>query len=327
MPVSQKMPATHRTEDPGEDVVLMTDDLDDPPHLPDEDGFADDDPTLFDEWEEHDEIPGSVPLPGDAARTSSRVTYKNKTFTPIFRDALKEMDRLLPDVPVRITQGGFNGTKVAASAGTHSGDAVDISVRGLSKAQVAAIISTARKVGIAAWFRTTGTAKWGTRAHGFKSYHIHGVPNRWGSPSTDAAAQATSYRQGKDGLKGKGADLGPGHVSTYRTQTWATYLASKAPTPVVTDDPNLPALIPEDGIYGPVTIKRVQRQVRVPQVGIFGPVTKSAFRTWLRFDPGTVIDTRVIKALQGRVGVGRDGDWGPVTTTGLQRFLNQNRTH
>ncbi len=312
------------------EVVIETDDLDDPPDLGEEiPDAADDDPALFDDWWEHDEDPtDDAEGDEDNARTG-RVTYKGKSFSPTFRDALRELDRLLPDVPVHISQGGFNGSNVAASAGTHAGDAVDISVRGLSEAQVAAIISTARKVGIATWFRTTGKAKWGTRAQDFKSYHIHGVPNKWGSPSSGAAKQADSYRQGKDGLKRQLADRGPGHVSSYRKQTWTTYLATKDTDPISiqVDDPTLPARIPEDGDFGPVTVKRLQRQVRVTQDGDFGNVTKSAFRTWLRFDRGTTIDARVVKALQGRVGVGRDGDWGSVTTTGLQRFLNHNRTH
>lgn len=308
-------------------VVIDTDDLDDPPEFDDQ---ADDDSSVFDGWaEDHgDREDDDGDDSGDSARRG-HVTYRGKKFSPSFRDALKELEILLPDVPVHITQGGFNGTNVAASAGTHAGDAVDLSVRGLTEAQVAAIISTARRVGIAAWFRTTDTPKWGTRAQGFKSYHIHGVPNKWGSASSGASKQADSYRTGKDGLKRQLADRGPGHVSAYRKQTWATYRASSnaSSDSVQVDDANLPPLIPEDGDFGPVTIKRVQRQVRVIQDGDFGPVTTSAFRTWLRFDPGTRIDSRVVKTLQGRVGVRRDGDWGPVTTKGLQRFLNRNRTH
>ena len=169
------------------------------------------------------------------------VWYKGGKFSPAFRDMLVELDRLTPDVPIVITQGGFNGLTVSASAGTHAGDAVDISVRGLTQAQVTKLISTARQLGLAASFRTTRVGKWGTRAQGFSSYHVHGIPNGWGAPSaaarrqvayTDANGVKRGYRYGRDGLASNGADLGPGHTGAFRLRTWAGYLAAKnAPKP------------------------------------------------------------------------------------------------
>lgn len=165
------------------------------------------------------------------------VWHKGGKFSPEFRDALVELDRLTPDVPLVVTQGGFNGTAVSASAGTHAGDAVDFSVRGLTREQVAKAIEAGRKVGIFLSFRTTKTGKWGVRAHGFGSYHLHGVPNGWGAPSagarrqiayTDSRGVKRGYRNGRDGLASNGPDVGPGHVGTYRTRTWAGYKAAKA---------------------------------------------------------------------------------------------------
>lgn len=173
------------------------------------------------------------------------VWYKGGKFSPAFRDMLVELDRRTPDVPIVITQGGFN-LSVSASAGTHAGDAVDISVRGLTQAQVTKLITVARELGLAASFRTTSVGKWGTRAQGFSSYHVHGIPNGWGAPSaaakrqvayTDAAGVKRGYRYGRDGLKSNGVDAGPGHTGNFRTRTWGGYLAAKnAPAPA----PGLP---------------------------------------------------------------------------------------
>lgn len=118
-----------------------------------------------------------------------------------------------------ITQGGHNAGAVAASAGTHDGDAVDFSTRGLTRKQVETMIEALRWAGFAAWFRTTNVAKWGTRPQGFGDEHVHAVPNGWGSPSAGAINQAAAYRAGRDGLARHLADIGPGHVSTWRNQT------------------------------------------------------------------------------------------------------------
>ena len=167
--------------------------------------------------------------------------YEGRRFSPEMWAAVSEWRRLAraEGIGFRITQGGFNNGGVAASAGTHDGDAIDLSVSGLTQAQVARLITLGRMVGIAAYFRTTKVAKWGTRAHGFGAYHIHGVPNGWGHPSRGARDQALAYRRGRDGLRQNGPDTGPGHVSTYRTRTWADYQKLAAPKPKPT--PGLPS--------------------------------------------------------------------------------------
>lgn len=137
-----------------------------------------------------------------------------------------------------ITQGGFNGTRVAASAGTHAGDALDLSVRGLSESQVSKMIEAMRWAGFAAWFRTTSVAKWGTRAQGFSGYHVHAVPNGWGQPSAGARRQADAYRAGRDGLARNLADIGPGHTDAYRTKTWPETLDTRTPIERLLDTMN-----------------------------------------------------------------------------------------
>lgn len=136
----------------------------------------------------------------------------------------------------RMTQGGFNAGGVAASAGTHDGDAGDWSIfedhgRMMTRAKIATMIEALRWAGIAASLRTNGQL-YGVRAQGFKVPHVHGIPNGWGLPSAGAIKQAIKYRQGRDGLNYNGIDKGPGHTSLYR-QRRAPQPAPPKPKPVV----------------------------------------------------------------------------------------------
>lgn len=155
------------------------------------------------------------------------VHWRGHRFSAPMRDALEEWRRLATAeaIPFTITQGGWNAGRVAASAGTHDGDAVDLSVRGMTRSQCARLIELGRMIGIACWLRTSSHL-WGVPAQGFTVAHIHGVPNGWGSPSAGARQQAAAYRAGRDGLARNGPDRGPGHTSSYRTRTWTHYAAS-----------------------------------------------------------------------------------------------------
>ena len=240
-----------------------------------------------------------------------------------------------------MTQGGFNKGGVTASGVTHDGDAVDWSVRGMTKAEVAKLIESMRWAGIATWYRTTRVAKWGVRAQGFSAYHVHGVPNGWGSPSAGARRQAADYRAGLDGLARRGPDAGgPGHTSAYRNRLTPmrpkttpiaplpTAPAPKDPVPRVnTAKPWKTLLV--DGVLGPATLTRLQAEMRVATTGKLDHWTIRAIKIWLgglAADDGTGI-LRVIdvQRLQARVGVTRDGKWGPATTRALQTWLNNNK--
>lgn len=146
------------------------------------------------------------------------IWFRGKRMTPAFRDAILAAEGRA-GFTFTITQGGFNAGGVAASAGTHDGDAADFSVRGLAEARIAATIEALRWAGIAAWLRTTNTSLHGVRPQGFGSAHIHAVPNGWGAPSRGARDQAVAYRRGRDGLARNLADIGPGHTSAWRNRT------------------------------------------------------------------------------------------------------------
>lgn len=147
------------------------------------------------------------------------IWFRGHRMTTAVRDAILAAEQRAGFTFI-ITQGGFNRGGVLASAGTHDGDAADFRTWHLTQAQVAKMISSLRWAGFAAWYRTTSTAHYGVRPHGFAHRHVHAVPNGWGSPSSGAVAQAIAYRRGFDGLRAMGTDKGgPGHVSTWYQRT------------------------------------------------------------------------------------------------------------
>lgn len=184
---------------------------------------------------------------------ASYIWFRGRRMTPAVKGALLAAEKRAGR-QFTITQGGFNGTAVAASAGTHAGDALDFSVRNLSYTTVSKMIDSLRWAGFAAWFRTTRYAKWGTRAQGFGSYHVHAVPNGWGRPSYGARQQAVAYRNGRDGLARNLADLGPGHTGAYRKQTWPRTTASI--TTASTTTAARPGL-PESGVDDRTPLERL----------------------------------------------------------------------
>ena len=154
-------------------------------------------------------------------------TYKGRKFTNIMLDCVRSWEHacVAEGIPFIMVQGGWNPGGVAASAGSHDKDGGDLRSRTMNLAQATRCIELGRERGMCVWFRTNG-AKWGVRAQGFKGgEHIHFVPNKWGTPSGVADRQAAQYRKGTDGLVGARPDVGPGHVSTYRTRTWPDFVA------------------------------------------------------------------------------------------------------
>ena len=282
-----------------------------------------------------------------ALATTGYVWWRGGKFSPGFRDSLVDVDEEVPGFV--LTQGGYS-TAVAASGGTHGMDAADFSVRGKTLAQVTAFILAHRKRGNFASFRTTSVSKWGVRAQGFSSYHVHVVPNGWAMASLAARRQIAyivngvkrGYRYGRDGLSSNGPDVGPGHTGAYRTRTWPGYLATKtAGLPASGSVGTIPRVyhpkpwpaITEDGKLGAQTLRRLQQQLSVATTGRLDHFTIRAMKVWLGLpDDGVgILYPSAIRALQKRTGAYVDGIWKPTddtvspTTRALQRYLNGHR--
>lgn len=79
----------------------------------------------------------------------------------------------------------------------------------------------------------------------------------------------------------------------------------------------------EDGDMGPATTKALELYVGRPADGSLDRMDIRAVQTWLSRSRTGILSKDDVKALQRRVSAVVDGDWGPNTTFGLQRFLNK----
>jgi hypothetical protein len=164
-------------------------------------------------------------------------------------------------------QGSYNGTNVAASAGTHArAGVVDIrTVPMRSRSQKLAAVRALRLVGFAAWIRPYVEGVWGE--------HIHAVAIGCPDLAPSAARQVTAYYQGRDGLRGNRpdphADLG------VKPTSWDEY---RKPTPVVSFRQM------SDGKH-PEQTKRVQAALRRhvdPRLVVDGVWKRADSRAWAR---------------------------------------------
>lgn len=126
---------------------------------------------------------------------NDRILWRGQRFT---RRAVQSLRWAEEKSGVRIdpSQGSFNSGGVAASGGTHDGEAVDLRVRGLSPAEIERLVIWLRKAGWAAWYRAPSSS-WGP--------HIHAVPTT-GILSPAAAQQVRAFDAGRDGLRGNRVD-------------------------------------------------------------------------------------------------------------------------
>lgn len=240
------------------------------------------------------------------------IWFRGFRMTPNYRDAILAAEGRA-GFRFRLTQGGHNNGAVAASAGTHDGDADDGSIKEptgkrMSRAKVAKMIEARRWAGIATWLRTAWRELWGVRAQGFGSEHTHSVPNGWGAPSRGARTQAVRYRQGRDALARNFPDIGPGHTKAWYNRTTPGKPYSPpvrlpiAPKPSPGNGTTAPKGRPFSlgnvvntarvgGRHGNVTTVQTylnreylnHRQGRMPVDGHYGPVTKRVYAGWQRY--------------------------------------------
>ncbi len=96
-------------------------------------------------------------------------------------------------------------------------------------------------------------------------------------------------------------------------------------TPKVTapPKPSVSTDLVVDGVFGPNTIKRLQRWVGVSQTGVMGSTTNKALQRKVGVTQDGKMGPVTVKALQRVVGVRQDGAWGSITTRALQTYLNR----
>lgn len=98
-----------------------------------------------------------------------------------------------------LSQGSYNGGKVAASGSTHDGGgAVDVSDSNLTEDERKAVVHALKDSGFAVWFRPTVAGLWGS--------HIHAILKNDPELSSGAAWQVESFNDGRDGLRGNRID-------------------------------------------------------------------------------------------------------------------------
>lgn len=148
----------------------------------------------------------------------SKAEFRGKTFDRRTVKMLIEVDRLVgPNVPIVPTQGSYS-TSVSASGGTHAGGgAVDLSIKGMTPAQIICVVWTLRQVGFAAWFRPALKDKWPA--------HLHLIAIDCPDLSGSAKSQVEQYRKGTNGLADRKPD--PHKDLELPVVNWETYLQAR----------------------------------------------------------------------------------------------------
>ena len=138
---------------------------------------------------------------------------------------------------------------------------------------------------------------------------------RWWSAESDERGQASGGQAGDQ--TGREAYVRAPYM---RSRGWTDLL--RPPADAVSLTAATAAKLAVDGQFGPLTVRALQRVLRVPVDGVYGPQTRRALQSWLGVPVDGVIGRVTVKALQARVGAATDGDWGPKTTKALQSYLN-----
>lgn len=138
---------------------------------------------------------------------------------------------------------------------------------------------------------------------------------RWWSAESDERGQASGGQAGDQ--TGREAYVRAPYM---RSRGWTDLL--RAPADAVTLTATTATTLAVDGQFGPLTVRALQRLLRVPVDGVYGPQTKRALQSWLGVAVDGIVGPKTVRALQARVGASVDGDWGPKTTRALQAWLN-----
>lgn len=127
---------------------------------------------------------------------NDRITWRGKTFTRRAAAMLRWVEDR-SGLTLTPAQGSYNVGGVAASGGTHDREAVDLSLRGYSTADILKLDRYMKLAGFAGWHRTAVPGLWGA--------HYHALPIG-GDLSPGAAAQVRDFDRRTDGLRSQRPD-------------------------------------------------------------------------------------------------------------------------
>lgn len=128
-----------------------------------------------------------------------RVAFRGFTFNRKTKRMILWAERHAGVGQFHIAQGSFNGSKVSASAGTHSGSSLDVGMAGVSTADRVKIVHALKLAGFAAWYRRPVPGLWGA--------HVHCIPFAdHDVKDPTAKAQLAAYDNHRDGLAGNKPD-------------------------------------------------------------------------------------------------------------------------
>lgn len=224
---------------------------------------------------------------------TQRTTFQGRRTTPRTVAMLQEAGRIYTArtkrTPPPISQGGYNGGGVAASAGTHDRDALDFRTAGLPLTLQRIWEESLWAVGFAAWHRPYVRNLW--------PEHCHAVP-KGGDLSQGARYQVSAFKAQRNGLR---SNLRYPRIGKYAFRTWEGYLKSRpkpAPKPL-----------------GKLRIAGKQYG-DIPHVSVY-------FINGSRTRKGFSRHTYVVQVWLARLGFyksARDGKFGPATQKALDAF-------
>ena len=127
---------------------------------------------------------------------NARTTWRGKTFTRRTVAMLRWVEEK-SGLVLTPAQGSYNAGGVAASGGTHDREAVDLSLRGYSTADIVKLDRYMKLAGFAGWHRVAVPGLWGA--------HYHALPIG-GDLSPAAAQQVRNFDARTDGLRSQRPD-------------------------------------------------------------------------------------------------------------------------
>ena len=197
-----------------------------------------------------------------------RTTVDGKVVNTRTADMLREAENRL-GFGLNVVQGSYNRGGVSASAGTHDGGgAIDVSVRGLSSAQIKEVVYRLRQVGFAAWYRSSSEGPWAP--------HIHAIAIGDPELSSGARSQVSAYYARLSGLASRRSDTGPrlNPIPTWPVKLSPISLGRLIFQYKAKKKRSVPA------------VKKVQELLNYKNKaglivdGIFGPKTVDAYKDW-----------------------------------------------